>query len=195
MRYNIGMSAGEITSLLNAAQMSDQAQLDRIYQLLYQQIKRIAANQLKQVYNNETLSPTVLANECYIKLSNQIQLNHHDRKHFLNYLAKSMRRFILDHIRDKNRQKRKAQLDNRHLSQLVGINGVPFDLYEIDGCIDQLSQVDTALSDLFQQKLLFEFTFKELADIHGISERQVIRRWNHAKSLVLTLLEHRSGIE
>ncbi len=183
------MSVGEITLLLKHATANDISHLDQIYHLLYQEIKRIAAYQLNQLHNHQTLSPTVLAHECYLKLAGQEKLQHQDRKHFLNYLAKAMRRYILDHIRNKNRDKRRAQLDNSKLSQILGSPGVSFDLFQIDECIEQLSLVDEKLSQLFQHKLLFEFTFKEMAEIHQLSERQVIRKWNHAKALILTLLE------
>lgn len=189
------MSSGQITALLKLASADEASHLDQIYHLLYHDIKRIAAYQLNQMHGNETLSPTVLAHECYIKIARQQNLQHNDRQHFLNYLAKAMRRFLLDHIRNKNRDKRKGQFDNRQLSQVLGATGVSFDLFTIDECIEQLSQVDKHLSQIFQQKLLFEFTFKELAEIHSLSERQVIRKWNHAKTLILTLLESHNGAE
>jgi transposase len=56
-----------------------------------------------------------------------------------------------------------------------------------------LFSIDQDLAQLFQQKLLFDFTFKELAEMHDLSERQVIRKWNQAKSLILTLIESPDG--
>lgn len=182
------MQSSEITILLNQKN-KDFVQIDKIYSLLYSEIKAIASQQLNLMYNNNTLNPTALAHECYIKLISQENFPQQDRKHLLNYLAKSMRRYIIDQIRIKNRDKRNAVIDNSGITQALGAKDVPFDLMDIDRHIENLTAIDEDLSQLFQQKLLFDFTFKELADIYQLSERQIIRKWNHAKTIMLTLLE------
>ena len=78
------MQSGEITVLLNQSN-KDLAQIDKIYSLLYSEIKSIASQQLNLMYNNYTLNPTALAHECYIKLINQESFPQQDRKHLLNY--------------------------------------------------------------------------------------------------------------
>jgi len=186
--YDVQMQPGEITVLLNQNH-KDSVQIDKIYSLLYSEIKAIASQQLNLMYNNNTLNPTALAHECYIKLINQENFSQHSKKHLLNYLAKSMRRFIIDQIRNKNSSKRNAIMESDNITQALGDQNVPFDLMDIDRHINNLSEIDAELSQLFQQKLLFEFTFKELAEIYQLSERQVIRKWNQAKTMMLTLLE------
>lgn len=184
------MQAGQITKLLKQIETDDKAQLDEVYSLLYNDIKAIAINQLAMVHNNQTISATVLAHECYLKLIQTEKPAHQDRRHLLNYLAKAMRRFLIDQIRSKNRQKRKALMNHDQMSQIFGDNDVAFDLLEIDRMIDLLAEVDVHLADLFQQRLIFNFTFKELGEIFDLSERQIIRQWNHAKTIILTLLDN-----
>ncbi|VAW44128.1 hypothetical protein MNBD_GAMMA02-1536 [hydrothermal vent metagenome] len=189
------MQAGEITVLLNQASPNDKADMDHIYALLYNEIKAIANNQLAQVHNNGTISATVLAHECYLNLIRLENPVHQDRRHLLNYLAKAMRRFLIDQIRSKNRDKRKGQMDYNHMSQILGANDIDFDLIEIDRLIDVLEEINPHLAELFQQKILFNFTFKELAQMFDLSERQVIRQWNQAKTLLLTMIESPHGSE
>ncbi len=155
----------------------------------------MAHNQLAQVHNNDTISATVLAHECYLKLIQAERPNHQDRKHLLNYLAKAMRRFLIDQIRSKNRDKRKGQMNYNQMSQILGAQDVEFNVIEIDRLIDLLAEVDTQLAEIFQQKMLFNFTFKDLADMFDLSERQVIRKWNQAKTLLLTMIENSDGPE
>jgi len=188
------MSAGQITILLNQTKSKSKTDLDHIYALLYQEIKAVAQNQLAHVHNNNTISATVLAHECYLKLLQTENPNHQDRKHLLNYLAKAMRRFLIDQIRSKNRVKRKGSL-RYEVSQILGADDVEINVIEIDRLIDILAEVDAHLAELFEQKVIFNFTFKELADIFGLSERQVIRQWNQAKTLILTLIENQDGSE
>ncbi len=187
------MQAGQITVLLNQTEPKNKADLDHIYALLYNEIKAVAKHQLAHIHNNNTISATVLAHECYLKLIQAECHDHHNRRHLLNYLAKAMRRYLIDQIRSKNRNKRKGQVSHQHMSQMLGANDIDFDLIEIDRLIDVLATIDTHLADLFQQKIIFNFTFKELAEIFKLSERQVIRQWNQAKTLLLTMLENQNG--
>ena len=189
------MTIGQITVLLNQVSPNNKADLDHIYSLLYNEIKAIANNQLANIHNNNTISATVLAHECYIKLIQAERPNHQDRKHLLNYLAKAMRRFLIDQIRSKNSDKRKGLMSYNQMSQILGDQNVEFDVLEIDRLIDLLSEIDVELADLFQQKILFNFTFKELAEVFSLSERQVIRKWNQAKTLLLTMIENNDGFE
>lgn len=187
------MSHEQITVLLEKVQAGDPSQLDQIYSLLYQDIKAIAQNQLAKIHDNQTISATVLAHECYIKLIQVSPIKHKNRRHLLNYLAKAMRRFLIDQIRNKNRQKRASQISHQNMSQIMGQHDIEFDLIDIDRLLDALTDIDPHLGELVQQKLLFNFTFKELAEIFQISERQIIRNWNQAKSLLLTMMEQSGG--
>lgn len=189
------MQAGQITILLKQASPNNKADLDHIYALLYTEIKAVANNQLAHIYNNNTISATVLAHECYLKLIQLEKPNHQDRRHLLNYLAKAMRRFLIDQIRSKNRDKRKGQMSYNQMSQILGAENIEFNLLEIDRLIDQLTEIDHHLAELLQQKLIFNFTFKELATMFDLSERQVIRQWNQAKTLLLTMMENQDGPE
>lgn len=183
------MQAGQITVILNQAKPNSKADLDQIYALLYNEIKAVANNQLAHIHNNNTISATVLAHECYLKLVQLEKPNHQDRRHLLNYLAIAMRRFLIDQIRSKNRDKRKGHMNYNHMSQILGAKDVEFDLIEIDRLIDLLAEIDVHLAELFQQKIIFNFTFNELAEMFELSERQVIRQWNQAKTLLLTMIE------
>ena len=181
--------------LLNQVSPNSKADLDHIYSLLYSEIKAVANNQLASMHNNDTISATVLAHECYLKLIQAERPSHQDRKHLLNYLAKAMRRFLIDQIRSKNRDKRKGQMNYNQMSQILGAQNVEFDVIEIDRLIDVLSEVDSQLAEIFQQKMLFNFTFKDLAEMFDLSERQIIRKWNQAKTLLLTMIENNNGPE
>ena len=79
------------------------------------------------------------------------------------------------------------------MSQIIGHDDIEYDLIDIDRLLDTLTAVDPHLGELVQQKLVFNFTFNELAEIFDISERQIMRQWNQAKSLILTMMEHSNG--
>ena len=111
------MNTGQITILLQQLEPDNKSQIDQIYELLYSDIKAIANHQLSQLHNNQTISATVLAHECYIKLVQVESIDSQDRRHLLNYLAKAMRRFMIDQIR---------AIDNKRLVKKVG--SIPLEL-------------------------------------------------------------------
>ena len=106
-----------------------------------------------------------------------------------------MRRYLIDQIRSKNRDKRKGRMSYEHMSQILGPQDVEIDVIEIDRLIDILAEIDAHLAELFEQKVIFNFTFKELAELFDLSERQVIRQWNQAKTLTLTLIDNQDGLK
>ena len=81
------MSSQSITVLLQKLKAGEKYLLDDIYTQLYSEIKAVATNQINQLNTGETITPTVMANECYIKLSKQNNINLSNKRHFLNYLA------------------------------------------------------------------------------------------------------------
>ena len=114
------MAETQITVLLKKLGQGEKGLLDDIYSLLYDEIKKIAYNQINQLNTGETLTPTVIANECYIKLARQNDINLSNKRHFLNYLAKSMRLMLIDTIRTKSSEKNKHIAVEDNISIVVG---------------------------------------------------------------------------
>ena len=182
------MSAGQITVLLNQAKLGDKQVLNEVYSLLYAEIKSIAGFQLKQLSSGQTITPTVLAHECYLKLHQSANIPVNNKRHFLNCLSRSMRLYLIDVLRAKSSQKRQRQQVYGGLTERVGDENISFDLIEIDRVLHQIEKVDVRLAEILQHKLIFNLTFVEVADILELSERQVMRLWKQAKALLMAML-------
>lgn len=163
-------------------------QIDTLFDFFYKEIKSIAGHQLKLVDAGETISATVLANECYLKLVKFGELDHASRKDFFNYLSKSMKNFLLDEIRKKQTNKRKHQSIDINCSEIEGLPNIEIDLIELFRLIDMVEQVDATAAELLNYKMIYQMTFGEIAELMNYSERQIIRIWNQSKSLILTLI-------
>lgn len=178
----------QITVLLQQSELGDPEVLNEVYELLYDDIKSIAGFQLRQMQSGETITPTVLAHECYLKIAQSKDIPIENRRHFLNCLARSMRLYLIDVLRGKQSQKRQAVQVSNHLTEFVGNEDVSFKLIEIDLALDKITDIDEQLSEILQQKLIFNLTFKEIALIFELSERHVMRLWKQAKALLLAIL-------
>jgi RNA polymerase sigma factor (TIGR02999 family) len=181
------MNQKSITVLLQKLNGGQKDLLDEIYTQLYSEIKAIAMNQISLLNTGQTITPTVMANECYIKLAKQNHINLSNKKHFLNYLAKSMRLLLIDILRSKSSIKRKHITTHRSLSLVIGKNDVNFDFLEIDQLLNKVERINKEYCELLEYKLLFNLTFKEISETINKSERQVMRIWSQATTLIMAL--------
>jgi len=161
--------------------------LDEIYSQLYDEIKAIAMNQISQLNTGETITPTVMANECYLKLANQNNLDVENKRHFLNYLGKSMRLLLIDVLREKSTDKRKHITATKSYDLIEGHGNINFDFLEIDRLLEKIEKINPDYCEILQFKLIFNLTFKEISEVLGKSLRQVMRMWTQATTLIMVL--------
>ncbi len=182
------MDINEITQLLQRHRRGEGDQLDRVFAALYKDIRALAGHQLKNLRPGHTITPTALANECYLKLAEVRQLPPLDRRHFMHYLGKAMRRYLIDELRGKQSQKRKGQNVGEGLSELVGDSDIQLRVLDIERMLDRVEAVDPQLAEVLQCKLIFNLTHAEIAELMQVTERHAVRLWTRAKALLLSLL-------
>jgi RNA polymerase sigma factor (TIGR02999 family) len=181
------MTDRSITILLGEIRKGDKELLDEIYSRLYSDIKIIALNVINKLNTGQTITPTVMANECYIKLARQNNINLENTKHFLNYLAKSMRLLLIDIIRAKSSIKRQHFDTTKSYSLIIGDQDIDFNFLEIDSLLNKVERINVEYSQLLEYKLIFNLTFKEISEIVNKSERQIQRTWKQAVTLIMAL--------
>ena len=189
------MTTQSITVLLDKIGKGEKDLLDDVYSQLYAEIKAIAYNQIKQLKTGQTITPTVMANECYIKLAKKNNINLSNKRHFLNYLAKSMRLLLIDILRSKSSKKRQHITSNQTFSSMIGDDDVNLEWLEIDILLKKIERINVEYSQLLEYKLIFNLTFKEISELVNKSERQVIRNWNNATALILALSKENKNNE
>ena len=181
------MSQKSITVLLQRLNEGEKDLLDDIYTQLYSEIKAIAVNQINQLNTGETITPTVMANECYLKLAKQNNIDVSNKRHFLNYLAKSMRLLLIDILREKSTDKRKHITTTKSLNLIEGQDNINFDFLEIDRLLEKIEKINPDYCEILQFKLIFNLTFKEISEVLQKSERQIMRIWTQATTLIMVL--------
>ncbi|WP_395374551.1 ECF-type sigma factor [Marinicella sp. W31] len=183
------MAQEEVTYLLEQIKQGDRSQLNKIYDMLYHEIKQIAGYQLNLLNTGETITPTVLAHECYLKFHQYDGLELTSKRHFLRCLAKSMRMYLIDVLRAKSTNKRKGDVVNyQAVTEVMGAADVDLHMFEIDRLLDQIEVIEPKLAEILQYKLMFQMTFQEISQVIGMSERQVMRLWQQAKAMLLALM-------
>lgn len=186
-----------ITALLRAWRSGDAGALDRLVPLVYDDLRRMARNQLRHERPNHTLQATAVVNEVYLRLPGVEHLDWQDRAHFFAIAARLMRRVLVDAARARKYQKRgggarRVTLDER----LLVAPERPQDLVALDEALEALAHVDARKSRVVELRYFGGLGLKETAAVLGISSDTVTRDWKMAKLWLLRELgkgEKRAG--
>lgn len=183
------VQTGEVTRLLRAARDGDPSAVDRIVPLVYEDLRGLARRQLGRGFGPQSVRPTELVHEAYVKLSAGGAEAAVDRSHFLAIAARAMRQVLVDDARHRKAAKRgggwtRATLSGHH--------------WVADFDVDELLTLNDALDDLDQrQREVVECRFfggmeeSEIAEALGVTERTVRRDWVKARAWLYRALSER----
>src|SRR5262249_28313056 len=152
--------------------------------LVYDELRRLAAQKLAQETPGHTLQATALVHEAYLRLVGQAEQSCWDsRRHFFAACAESMRRILIDRARDKHRLKRGGGWRRLRLDQLdFSVAEPPDDLLALDEALEKLAQEDPACAELVKLRFFAGLTLEEAAGALGIARRTADRSWAFARS-------------
>ena len=176
-----------ITLLLQRVKAGEKDLLNDVYTRMYADIKNIAQFQINKLNPGQTITPTVLAHDCYIKLIKQNKVNIKDRSHFLNCLSISMRQLLIDVYRSKLTAKNQHIDITKEFVEIKGDTDIDFKILELDRLLVKIDKINSSFAEILNYKLILSMTFTEISKIISKSERQTIRIWNQAKTLLVAL--------
>ena len=186
------MSAPEgVTQLLIDWSKGDQAALDRLMPLVYNELRRLATNYLRRERAGHTLQPTALVNEAYLKLVDQRNAKWQNRAQFFGISAQLMRRILVDHARQHHAAKRGGSQKQRlSITSAEALAQKPeIDLLALNEALDQLSKMDPQQSRIVELKFFGGLSIEETAEVLGIGHATVERDWKMARAWLRRQLE------
>jgi len=178
-----GADAHEVTMLLQAWRSGDENALNRLFPVVYDELRRMAAVHLAAERINHTLQPTALVNEVYLRLLPRETASVEDRAQFLGVAAQAIRRVLVDHGRSKARAKRGGgRMQVTLTGGLVQDDPVNLDILDLDRALQRLGEADPVDQKLVELKYFGGLTEAEVAGVLKISQRTVRRRWVFARA-------------
>ena len=187
------MNETRINSLLEAWNEGKTEALSELIWLMYEELRCLAGAVLrKKRCFRETIRPTVLVHEAYLKLTGKREMRLESRHHFFNVAALLMRRLISDYFRQKKWRSDSYNVDlpTRQLRELAGPAGMDGDTaVYIDRLFDKLKKVDPRTEMVASLKLFLDFKNREIAEALSISDRLVQEEWKFAKAWLKRELE------
>ena len=171
-----------LTVLLNAAQLGDEIARDAIMQVVYRELHRMARYFIRHERGNNTLQPTALVNEAYLKLFDGLPIELQNRNQFYRIAATQMRHILVDHARRKNAQKRDAGepvCDMEPLSDPHALS--PEMLLTLDRALSEFKRLYPRAGSIVELRFFCGMTEHETAAILDISVSTLKREWGFAK--------------
>jgi RNA polymerase sigma factor (TIGR02999 family) len=185
-----------VTLLLQRAANGDRAALDSVFAALYPDLKRVARAALYRQGRADSMQTTVLVHESFLRLISSHGLRLQDRRHFFAYAAKVMRNFILDDARAYFAESRGGAAEHLTLgadeAMQVVDKSASDELLRVDAALLELEAIDPQLAELVEMRYFGGYTEVEVAELLGIAERTVRRRWDKARAWLFVALAEKT---
>ena len=176
-------SSPDITQILEQWREGDREAASRLIPLVYQELRARAADYLRRERADHTLQATALVHEAYLKLAIQDQAAWKNRAHFCAVAATMMRRILVQHAREHNRQKRGGQWEKVYLDETRELRQehAP-DLVALDQALSRFGLTYPRESSVVEMKFYGGMDTREIAEVLNVSEKTVLRDWNFSKA-------------
>lgn len=177
---------GEVTLLIGRAREGDRAAFDRIFELLYPELRQIAHRRLSRGARDGVIDTTALVNECYLKFVQRASLTPADRAHFLAYSATVMRSIIVDAARQAHTDRRGGDSAPMTLNTEI-LDATPDaadEILEVHEALQDLAAMDARLARVVEMRYFGGMSDGEIAEALGLSTRTVTRDWDKARLLL-----------
>jgi RNA polymerase sigma-70 factor, ECF subfamily len=176
----------EITRLLRAWQSGDKAALDRLTPLVYGELHRMARRCMAGENPGNSLQPTALVNEAYLRLAGAGDQRWQDRAHFFAVSAQMMRRILVDAARARGSEKRGGGAVRFKLNESIdGMADRSADFIALDESLDALARLDERKAKVIELRFFGGLSVEETAEVLKISPQTVMRDWKLARAWLM----------
>jgi RNA polymerase sigma factor (TIGR02999 family) len=185
----------EVTQLLGAIVQGQPKAAEQLLVLVYDELRKLAAQKLAQEKPGQTLQATSLVHEAYIRLVDTEKVQRWDsRGHFFAAAAEAMRRILVENARRKQALKRGGGQPRQAVDEMeIAAPEVPDDLLALDEALAHLSVADRQAAELVKLRYFSGLTIKQAAELLGISPRTADFVWTYARAWLLERIRGEAG--
>jgi RNA polymerase sigma factor (TIGR02999 family) len=184
---------GEVTQLLNAWSRGDAKALESLAPMVESELRKVARAYLSSEEPGNTLQPTALINEAYLRLIEWKAMEWQGRAHFYAVAAKLMRRILVNHAESRGAQKRGGSALQVSLMEAAGVEQAPsVDMLALNSALEKLARFDARKSQLVELRFFGGLSNEEAAEVLGASPRTLNREWNLARAWLFQQLRSKA---
>jgi RNA polymerase sigma factor (TIGR02999 family) len=185
--------AEDLTSLLQAWETGDRSVEQRLWPIVFAELKRLARRNMARERPDHTLQSDALINEVYLRMSGGKNTHWANRAHFFGMCARMMREVLVDHARARQTHKRGGS------ESRVSLDGIALvlekkgtQLLALDDAMKELAKTHPRKSDVVEMRFFGGLSFEETAEVLKISRLTVIRDWNFARAWLMSVINGES---
>jgi RNA polymerase sigma factor (TIGR02999 family) len=185
-RFALAKEMSDVTHILDRVHQGDANAAEELLPLVYEELRKLAAHRMAGEAAGQTLQPTALVHEAWLRLVRTPGQPWQNRAHFYRTAAECMRRILIDNAR------RKHQVRHGGGQQRVALDSLDFAdpassqrLLYVNEALDRLAALDAAKAEIVKLRFFVGLENREIAKLLGISERTVERAWRFAKAWLL----------
>lgn len=172
----------DVTQILQDWREGKTDAAERLFPLVYDELKRQARRYLSRERVNHTLQPTALVHEAYLKMIDQTSFALENRAHFFGIASRIMRQILVDHARAYNAEKRGGSAERFSIEDLdILPEQSAGDLIELDDALKKLEAIDARKAQVVDMRFFGGLKDAEIAQVLGVTEKTVRRDWQFAK--------------
>ena len=182
----------EVSQILDQIQQGHVAAAADLLPLVYAELRQLAGHRMRDERSDQTLQPTALVHEAYLRLIGDADVKWDGRSHFFAAAAEAMRRILIDNARRRQSLKRGGDLARRELAE----DDIVIDLGDVDGLLDldtaliKLADEEPEMAKLVELRYFAGLSVDEAAKVLGVSGRTVKRNWAFARAWLGRELHH-----
>jgi len=173
----------EITQVLNAAKRGDAQAATQLLPLVYTELRKLAAAKMARELSGQTLQPTALVHEAWLRVSGPNQQSFQNRAHFFGAAAEAMRRILIDNARRKHALRHGGNLARVDIEETnIAAPAGDDELLAVHEALDKLALEDKQKAELVKLRFFIGLSIEEASDVLGISAPTAKRWWAYAKA-------------
>lgn len=175
-----------LAALFKRIEQGDAQAATELLPVVYDELRRLAAAKMARESAAQTLQPTALVHEAWLRLGGDQQPQWQNRGHFFSAAAEAMRRILIDHARRKQAARRGGGAEHIDLNQTGFELGAEIadndDLLLLNDALDLLTAQDPRRAEMVKQRYFAGLSLEEIADVQNVSLRTVKRDWTYARA-------------
>jgi RNA polymerase sigma-70 factor (ECF subfamily) len=184
----------EVSQLLQEWSNGDQAALDKVMPIIYQELHRLAHHYMRKERPGHTLQTTALVNEAYMRLADYKKMRWHGRAHFFAVAAQVMRRILVEQARSRKLVKRGGGIPTVSLDEAAIVSlGRSAEVIAIDEALTDLESWDLRKSKIVELRFFGGLSIEETAEVLKVSVTTVQREWRSAKAWLYQAIRGRAA--
>lgn len=173
----------DVTQILDAIENGDAQAADRLLPLVYEELRRLAAAKMALENSGQTLQPTALVHEAWLRLTGDENRRWNDRTHFFAAAAEAMRRILVDNARRKLAQRHGGGQQRVDIPEIACAVAEDDDqILAVNEALEKFAVTDKQKADLVKLRYFVGMTILEASEALGISEPTAKRHWAYARA-------------